>query len=135
MNAGTNEEIVTGPETTSEQPKATKKANRSRPGAPVAPKKTKAGKQAKASKKAPKGTPKAKRAAKAKESREGSKASAVLDLLKRPGGATAKELMEATGWQAHSVRGFLSGTLRKKQGLKVISAKSEAGERTYSIEG
>jgi hypothetical protein len=42
--------------------------------------------------------------------------------------------MAATEWQAHSVRGFLSGTLRKKMGLKIESAKSAAGERRYSIQ-
>jgi len=41
--------------------------------------------------------------------------------------------MKATDWQAHSVRGFLSGTIGKKMGLKVASTKTEDGERTYSI--
>jgi len=41
--------------------------------------------------------------------------------------------MAATEWQAHSVRGFISGTLGKKMGLTVESAKSEKGERTYSL--
>ena len=59
----------------------------------------------------------------------------ILDLLKRPGGATIKALMKASGWQPHSVRGFLSGNLRKKMGLVVVSAKSDDGERSYSIEG
>jgi hypothetical protein len=59
----------------------------------------------------------------------------VLDLLKRPGGVTAQELMKATGWQPHSVRGFLSGTVRKKMGHEVISSKGEDGERSYSIQG
>jgi hypothetical protein len=58
-----------------------------------------------------------------------------LELLKRPGGATAQELQRATGWQPHSVRGFLSGTLRKKMGLEVISMKGDNGRRSYSIEG
>jgi hypothetical protein len=53
--------------------------------------------------------------------------------LKREGGVTSKELMTATGWQAHSVRGFLSGTVNKKMGLKVVSAKGESGERSYSL--
>jgi len=57
----------------------------------------------------------------------------VLDLLKRSGGATLKEIMKATGWQAHSVRGFLSSTLRKKMKLMVTSTKAEDGERSYSV--
>src|SRR4051812_27711855 len=43
------------------------------------------------------------------------------------------EIMRATGWQAHSVRGFISGTVGKKMGLRVASTKSDNGERTYSI--
>ena len=54
--------------------------------------------------------------------------------MKREGGVTAKELMSVTGWQAHSVRGFISGTLGKKMGLTVISTKRENGERTYTIQ-
>ncbi len=65
--------------------------------------------------------------------REGSKKAEVLALLRREGGATLPELMTATGWQAHSVRGFLSGALGKKMGLTVESAKREDGTRVYSI--
>jgi hypothetical protein len=54
-------------------------------------------------------------------------------MLKRSGGATAKELLKATGWQPHSLRGFLSGTVGKKLGLTVVSTKGEDGERTYSV--
>lgn len=82
---------------------------------------------------ADKKTTRAKKTTKANGSREGSKTDIVLDLLKRAGGVTSKELMEATGWQPHSVRGFLSGTVGKKMGLKVVSAKAESGERSYSI--
>jgi hypothetical protein len=57
----------------------------------------------------------------------------VLALLKREGGITAKELMTTTSWQAHSVRGFLSGTTSKKMGLSVTSTKAEGGQRTYSL--
>jgi hypothetical protein len=71
---------------------------------------------------------------KAKGTREGSKTAQVLELLKRPGGVTSKELMATTGWQAHSVRGFLSGTVGKKLGLSVVSTKADDGGRTYSIE-
>jgi len=111
----------------SEQPKATKKARVAPQRADVAKKKGKSGKKASPAKKTPKG------AKKAKAAREGSKTNKVLELLKRPGGVTAKELMKATGWQPHSVRGFLSGTVGKKMGLTVISTKAEDGERTYSV--
>jgi hypothetical protein len=107
--------------------KSTKKANTGALGANVAPNKAKAGKKAAPAKKAPKG------ATKAKGARDGSKTAKVLDLLKRAGGVTGKELMKATGWQPHSVRGFLSGTVAKKMGLTVISTKGEDGERSYSI--
>ena len=77
----------------------------------------------------------AKRAPKAAKSspREGSKTDTILGLMKQPGGTTLKAIMEATNWQAHSVRGFISATLNKKMGLTVLSTKSESGERTYSI--
>jgi hypothetical protein len=68
-----------------------------------------------------------------REARRCSKAAKILDLLQRPGGATAKELMKATGWQPHSIRGFLSGTVGKKMKLTVVSTKGEDGERSYSI--
>src|SRR6266436_6582178 len=87
-------------------------------------------------KSAKKPTP-AKKAAKGRNmatcARQGSKTAKVLDLLKRSGGATLKEIMKATGWQAHSVRGFLSSTLRKKMKLMVTSTKAEDGERSYSV--
>ena len=56
----------------------------------------------------------------------------VVALLKRPSGATLKAIMAATGWQAHSVRGFISGQLRKKMGLNVQSLERD-GERVYFI--
>jgi len=65
--------------------------------------------------------------------RQGSKTAKILDLLKRSGGATLKEIMKATNWQSHSVRGFLSGTLRKKMGLRVDSFKRNDNERTYCV--
>jgi hypothetical protein len=112
---------------TGEKPRATKKPRVMPQGAHVAKKKGKSAKKATPAKKAPKA------AKKAKGAREGSKTNQILDLLKRPGGVTAKELMKATGWQPHSVRGFLSGTVGKKMGLTVTSTKGEEGERTYSI--
>jgi hypothetical protein len=110
-----------------EKPKAAKKARVAPKGAHVAKKAAKSGKKTSPAKKAPKG------AKKAKSAREGSKTDKILELLKRPGGVTAKELMKATGWQPHSVRGFLSSTVGKKMGLTVTSTKGEDGERSYSI--
>ena len=68
-----------------------------------------------------------------KEAREGSKKAIVLDMLKRPAGATLADIMSATGWQAHSVRGFISGGLSNKMGIKVESFKSESGARAYRV--
>ena len=65
--------------------------------------------------------------------REGSKKAIVLDMLKRPYGASLKEIMAATDWQAHSVRGFISGSLGKKMGLTVESFKRPDGVRAYRI--
>ena len=77
----------------------------------------------------------AKRAAKATPPREFSKKAIVLDLLKRKSGATLAEIIAATDWQKHSVRGFISGTLGKRMGLTVESTRSESGERTYRLTG
>ena len=107
--------------------KASKKASAGARRAHVAPGKGKAGKKASPAKKAPKG------AKKADGARDGSKSAKVLDLLKQQGGVSLKTLMKATGWQPHSVRGFLSGTLHKKLGLTITSTKGEDGERTYSV--
>jgi hypothetical protein len=59
------------------------------------------------------------------------KAGQVLALLSRSNGATLAEMMNATGWQAHSVRGFLSGTVKKRMGLAVTSEQSEGKDRRY----
>jgi hypothetical protein len=86
-----------------------------------------ADKKATRTRKTPKSAPRAKGA------RQGSKTEKILDLLKRPGGASLNQIMKATEWQAHSVRGFISGTLGRKMGLKVVSVKTEDGARTYSV--
>ena len=70
-----------------------------------------------------------------KEARAGSKKAAILELLRQPGGATLKDLLAATGWQAHSVLGFISGAIVRKMGLKVESSKNPDGGRAYRITG
>jgi hypothetical protein len=65
--------------------------------------------------------------------RAGSKGAKVVELLRRKEGATIAEMTGATGWQAHSVRGFLAGALKKKLGLEVSSTKDADGERRYRI--
>ncbi len=65
--------------------------------------------------------------------RDGSKKAVILELLEQKGGATLGEIMTATGWQAHSVRGFISGHLGKKLGFSVDSSKNNTGERVYRI--
>jgi hypothetical protein len=61
------------------------------------------------------------------------KTAILTEYLHHNDGATIDELMNASGWQAHSVRGFLSGTIRKKLGLTVISEKADDGIRRYRI--
>jgi hypothetical protein len=73
-------------------------------------------------------------AKKAAAPREGSKQEMVVALMRRKEGVTLEAIMQATGWQKHTVRGFVSGMVGKKLGLKVESANSALGERTYSIQ-
>ncbi len=61
-----------------------------------------------------------------------SKQQILINLLKRPKGAAIEELMEATGWQRHSVHGTMSGVLKKRLGLPLITEFGERG-RTYRI--
>jgi hypothetical protein len=117
----------------SKKPKANKKAPVAPRRANVAPAQAKSAPKAMSAKKAHK-RPTKPEVAKPKAAHGGSKTARILDLLQRPGGATSKDLMKATGWLPHSVRGFLSGTVRKKMGLAVTSTKGVDGERTYSVE-
>ena len=66
------------------------------------------------------------------ESKRPSKQDEVIAMLRRPEGATVDEVVSATGWQRHTVRGVFSGTLKKKLGLTLASAKEERG-RVYRI--
>jgi hypothetical protein len=61
------------------------------------------------------------------------KQQACLDLLSRQEGATIEELQAATGWQQHSVRGFLAGAVKKKLGLILVSEKPDEKSRRYRI--
>ena len=61
-----------------------------------------------------------------------SKGAKILDLIRRPKGATLAEIMKATGWQAHSVCGFIS-TAGKTNDVTIESSKDEAGERRYRM--
>ena len=88
--------------------------------APVAPKKVKATKKATAKDAAP-------------TARACSKKAIVLDMLKRADGATLADIMAVTGWEKHSVRGFISGALGKKMGLTVESTKTPEGVRSYRL--
>lgn len=65
--------------------------------------------------------------------RPGTKLAALVMALRRPQGATSLQLMLATGWQPHTVRGAISGMLRKKLGLNVVLAQNESGERVYRV--
>ena len=90
--------------------------------------------------KAAKGAPKKGKATKtarakdgAPEAREGSKKAIVLEMLRCKDGATLGEIAQATDWQNHSIRGFISGTIGKKMRLSVESTKNDKGERCYRI--
>ena len=68
-----------------------------------------------------------------RKTRDGTKQAMMIELLKRPGGATLAEIVEATGWQAHTVRGAMAGALKKKLGLTVTSEKDEFRGRVYRL--
>jgi hypothetical protein len=127
MTTSVTEESETAQSTTATRTNSSKKPRPGAQRAHVAPSKAKSVKKPGLLKKAPK------TAQKPTRKRDGSKTAQILDLLKRPGGATGKELMKVTGWQAHSVRGFLSGTVGKKMGLAITSTKGDDGEGRYSV--
>ena len=134
MTSNTEEQANLPAAATVQPPKATKRANVAPRKRRVAPGKPRSGKKASSAARRPKSQKAAKQAKPAAGAREGSKAAKVLGLLRRPDGASLKELMRSTGWLAHSVRGFLSGAVAKRIGFKLVSAKSENGERRYSVQ-
>ena len=112
------------------------------PGATVAPEKAASKKTATRQKGAPKRQKAAAPAKSTKSAKPGKKAgrqpaasrqtkgAKILELIGRPKGATLAEIMQASSWQAHSVRGFIS-TAGKKHGVKIESLQNEAGGRVY----
>lgn len=72
-------------------------------------------------------------AGKPRRTRENSKQAQVIEMLRRPEGATVSQIMAATGWLAHTVRGTFAGAFKKKLSLTITSEKSEGGERVYRI--
>jgi len=64
-----------------------------------------------------------------------SKHDQILELLRGKHGATLEDLQKVSNWQPHSVRGFLSGTVKKRLGLKLQSSKSSDGQRRYTVAG
>ena len=84
-------------------------------------------------------TKKARRGAASKKvngrARRGTKQAILIEMLRRPKGATIEQMTAKTGWQAHSVRGAISGTLKKKLHLAVTSEKVEGSGRVYRITG
>ncbi|MEN3976904.1 DUF3489 domain-containing protein [Emcibacter sp. SYSU 3D8] len=69
----------------------------------------------------------------ARTPREGTKQAALIAMLRSPEGATIAEVVAATGWQQHTVRGAIAGALKKKLGLEVVSEKVEGRGRVYRI--
>jgi hypothetical protein len=65
--------------------------------------------------------------------RAGTKQATLIAMLRTPDGATIEEIIVATGWQSHTVRGAISGALKKKLGLEVTSEKSENRGRVYKL--
>ena len=78
--------------------------------------------------------PKTVNAPKSKKTDPSSKQSRIVALLSSPDGTTIAAMMKATGWEQHSVRGFLAGVVRKKLKLKLNSEKMD-GQRVYRIDG
>jgi len=72
-------------------------------------------------------------APKARTPRAGTKQAKLIEMLRAEGGATIDEIVEATGWKPHTIRGAMSGALKKKLGLTITSEKVEGRGRVYAI--
>lgn len=123
LDSGSDVASITKEIVMTQSAKATKPANR------------KPSRRKKVGPKGPKAPSTSNRQAKPAAKRKGTKAEAVVALLRRKDGASLADLQKATSWQPHSVRGFLSGTVRKRMGLTLESRKSAEGERRYVLTG
>lgn len=65
--------------------------------------------------------------------RPGTKLASIIEAMRQPGGTTIAQMMAGTGWQAHTVRGTISGMVRKRLGYEVVTEKEADGLRTYRI--
>jgi hypothetical protein len=65
--------------------------------------------------------------------RPGTKLATIIEAMRHPGGATIAQMMAGTGWQAHTVRGAISGMIRKRLGYEVVAEKGADGQRAYRI--
>lgn len=68
-----------------------------------------------------------------RKTRDGTKQALVIEMLRRPEGATLAEIVEATSWASHTTRGFLAGAIKKKLGLTIESTKDDARGRIYRL--
>jgi Protein of unknown function (DUF3489) len=97
----------------------------------AAPSKRKATRKAKAAEATPDGAPAGKLTPRA-----GTKQALMIDMLKRPEGATVEQIAAATGWQHHTIRGAISGALKKKRGLTVEATRTrEVGPNKTGAKG
>jgi hypothetical protein len=137
-NAETNDKAATvaepGAQVAPEKAPSKKGASQKK-GAPKAKEGAKGGKATPRFKKQAKASKKVAKPARAKETtapRAESKGAKILEMIAHAKGATLAEILKATGWQAHSVRGFIS-TAGKKRGVKIESSKNESGDRVYRV--
>jgi hypothetical protein len=65
--------------------------------------------------------------------RSETKQAKVIAMLKRPAGATVEQIVKATDWRPHTVRGFFAGALKKRLGIEVTSEKTDSGKRLYRV--
>ena len=112
---------------------APKRASKTPPKAPQAVTGAKKAKAAPTAATPPKAAPRAPAGATERTPREGTKQATMIAMLQRKNGATIAEIVEATGWQQHTVRGAFAGALKKKLGLNIVSERMDGRGRVYRI--